>query len=80
MTCPAIVAQSSHVTHHACSQGIQVNVARQFQQVGIVLTDDRLISILKEMAMPLVSQVKVDNITGKQFSHTPGNRLASGPN
>jgi hypothetical protein len=57
-----------------------VNIARQFQQVGIILADDRFISILKEMAMPSVSQVEVDHITGKEFAHTLGNRLATGTN
>jgi hypothetical protein len=57
-----------------------VNVARQFQQVGILLTDDRFISVLKEMTGSFMAQVKINNITGQKLLHTPENRLTTGPN
>jgi hypothetical protein len=80
MTRPPIIIQFLQTTHHARSHRIQVNVARQFQQVGIVLTDDRFISVLKEMAGSFMTQVKINNITGQKLLHTPENRLTTGPN
>ena len=57
-----------------------MNISRQFQQVGILLTDDRFIPVLKEMATSFVPQVKFDYIAGEKFLHALGNGLASRSN
>jgi len=54
-----------------------MDVACQFQEIGIVFTDDRFVSVLKEMARPFVSQIKVNHITGEKLLHTSRKRLAA---
>jgi hypothetical protein len=46
-----------------------VNVSRQFQEVRIFFTENRFIPILKQVAIPTISPVKPDHITGQQLAH-----------
>src|SRR3990172_11633539 len=46
-----------------------MDVAHQLPQVRIFLAEDRLISILKEMAVALMATVEPDCIAGKQATH-----------
>jgi len=43
-----------------------MDVAHQFQQIGLFLTQNRLISVLKQMAKTVVTAVVGDNITGEK--------------
>src|SRR4030042_3954470 len=46
-----------------------MNVADQFQQIGVLLTDNRFVTILKQMATPAMSQIISDGITRQKTSH-----------
>jgi hypothetical protein len=51
-----------------------MDVAGQFQKIRVLLDDDRLIAVLKEMAGPLVPAIEIDHIAGQQLLHTPKER------
>jgi hypothetical protein len=57
-----------------------VNIADQFQQVWLVLADNRLVSILEEVTKPLVPMVEVHDVTREQLSHALRERIAARPN
>ncbi len=54
-----------------------MDISCQFQEIGIVLTDDGFISVLEKMATSFVPQVKSDHIPGEKLLHAPGNGLAA---
>jgi hypothetical protein len=43
---------------------IQVNIPHKLQQIRILLTDDRLISILEKVSNPFMPAIKTDRISG----------------
>ena len=56
-----------------------MNVPDQLQEIGLVLTDDGLIAILKEMAVPFVAPVKGNGIAGHQAPHQPAQGNIAAP-
>ena len=46
-----------------------MDIADQFQQVRVFFADDGFVSVLEEVACPLVSFVEGDGVTGHEFSH-----------
>jgi hypothetical protein len=46
-----------------------MNIAHQLQQIGIFLTQNGFISVLKQMAKTAVTAVVIDNITGQKPLH-----------
>ena len=44
-------------------------VPNQFQEVGVLIADDGLISVLEEMAAAVVAKVEDDGVTGEQAPH-----------
>jgi len=42
-----------------------VDISCQFEKIRIFLADDRLVTILEKMAMPLVAKIEIDHITGQ---------------
>jgi len=50
--------------HNPCHQWIQVSIPNEFQQVWLLFTHDRLVPILKQMAMPSALQIVANGIAG----------------
>ncbi len=50
VTGPGVFVEFFEVLNQLCPQGIQVDVADQFQEIRIFFTDDGFISVLEEMA------------------------------
>ena len=48
---------------------IQVDVSYEFKEVRTFLADDRLIAVLKEIAVSSLSLVEMDGIPGQKPSH-----------
>jgi len=46
-----------------------VNVPREFQEIGVFLTDNGLVAVLKEMSPALVSPVEIHHISCQQLPH-----------
>jgi len=49
-----------------------MNIANQFPQIGIFLTDNRFVPILKKLAVTFVPAVEADRVSSKESSHQPG--------
>jgi len=58
--------------HHPCSHRIENHVARQLQQVGVLLHQDRLVSSLKDMAGALVDAIEPLGIDAVELTHALG--------
>jgi hypothetical protein len=54
--CPlvAISVQFAEGFYHACPEGIKMYIADQFCKIGIFITDDGWVSILKQIPMAFV--------------------------
>jgi len=46
-----------------------MNVAEQFQQLGIFLDEERLEAVLKDVACPLGPAVETDSVAGVEGPH-----------
>jgi hypothetical protein len=46
-----------------------MDVPNQFKKIGFLFTNDGAVAILKEMAGAVVSEVKVDGVSGEQAPH-----------
>ena len=50
-----------------------MNIPYQLLKVGVFLTNDGFISILKKMAVAFVAEIKADSVSRKEPSHDGGN-------
>jgi hypothetical protein len=71
MTRPGIPVQLPQILNHPSSQRIQVNVSHEFQQVRILLANNRFVTILEEVATPLMSLIEINGMPGQQTLHDP---------
>lgn len=72
MSAPGISVEGIHVLNDSGPQRVQVDIPQQFQQIGIPVADDGFIAILKQVADPVVAQVKGNGITSQQAAHKMG--------
>lgn len=49
-----------------------MNISNQFEKVGILFTNNRFVSILKQMSRTFVPEVEVDGIAGEKSAHQGG--------
>src|SRR4030066_2113107 len=54
-----------------------MNVTDQFQEIGVLLTDNRFVTILKQMATPVVFQIISDGMTRQKTPHQFRNSLGT---
>lgn len=59
MAADGITVQPGKIRLETGSQGIQMNVAYQFPQVGVLLAQNRFIAVLKQLAVPFVRPLKL---------------------
>jgi len=57
------------VGYKVCSEGIEVEVADELEQVGFLLTQDGLVPVLKEIAVAPVAPVEIGRISGEESPH-----------
>ena len=69
MTVKGISGQLIEILHHSSPQRVQVDIANQLQKVGLLLAQNRFISILEQVAPPSVPAVIGHRIAGKQSPH-----------
>ena len=72
MTRPGIEVETINSFYKVGSQGVQVDIANEFEEVRIFLAHDRLVTVLEEMAPSVVPQVEGDGIAGQESSHEGG--------
>ena len=51
---PGIPPEPPEIGHQAGTQGVEVEVAHEFQEVGLLLHHDGLVAVLEEVAGALV--------------------------
>jgi hypothetical protein len=54
-----------------------MNITDQLQEIGVLLTDNRFVTILKQMATPVVFQIISDGVTRQKTPHKFRNSLAT---
>ncbi|OGU18905.1 MAG: hypothetical protein A2X85_00665 [Geobacteraceae bacterium GWF2_54_21] len=69
MTAPRKAFKLFKIFDETCSQWVQVDVADQFKQVWLFFADNRLVTVLKQMAGTSMAPVERDGIAGQQPSH-----------
>lgn len=55
--------------HKARPQGIQVNVANEFEEVRLLLDQDRLVPVLHEVTNTAVAPIEPHGVSGQQSPH-----------
>ena len=66
-----VASQGPEVRHHLGPEGIQVEVADEFQKIGFFFYDDGLVPILKEMPRALVAPVEGPRVPREERPHAP---------
>jgi hypothetical protein len=60
------------------SQRVEVNVARQLQEIDLFLAKNRLVAVLKQMPASMAAPVKASGITAQQAAHNGGDGNIAG--
>lgn len=79
VTGPGEPFQRGHICNDAGTDAIEMDVADQLQEVGVFLTEKRLVAVLEEMPGAPVSSVELLGVAGQYPSHDgcKGNTTAS---
>ena len=64
--------------HNTCAHGVEVNIADKLLQVGVFLTDNGFVTILKKLATAFVAAIKADGVSRENPSHYRGKGGESG--
>ncbi len=60
------------------TQGVQVDIAHQFQQVAVFLAKDGLVSILKDMIMAAMAAIELTGLPREDPAHARTNWCGAG--
>ena len=55
-----------------------MNITNQFHQIGVFLTEDGLVPVIKKVPATSIPAVETHGITGQKLSHNGCNRSISG--
>ena len=80
MSRPRIPPQFCHIPNEARPEWIQMNVPGDLQEILLFLTDDRLVAVLEQVAIPPVSPVEIDDVAGEEPSHALGEAALASAN
>ena len=64
-----IAGKIGKVIDDSCSYGIEMNVADEFGQIGVFPAEGRLIAVLEELAVMVMSLIEDDRMTGEEAGH-----------
>jgi len=62
MAAPRITVQFNYALDETSTQRVKVNVADQFEKIRVFLADDRLVTVLEQMAASVMAQVECDGV------------------
>ena len=79
MPAPGGALRAPQVRHQAGPEGVQVEVPHELQEVRLLLTNDRLVPVLEQMAHPAVAAIEGPAIAGEAGPHAPGQGRRPGP-
>jgi len=69
MAAPSIPVKFVHRFEEAGAQRIEMDVAHQFEKIWLFVANDRLVSVLEEMAGTPVPEVEGHGVTGQKAAH-----------
>jgi hypothetical protein len=69
VTTPRVAVKLVKIFNLPGTNLIQMNVANQLLEVPVFLTNDRVISVLEEMTVPVITQIEPHCISCKQTAH-----------
>ncbi len=69
MSGPGVAVESGEIRYQTGPQRIKVDVADQFEEIGILLADDRFVPVLKKLARPMMLPVEIEGVAGKESAH-----------
>lgn len=72
MAAPRIAVEFFHVPNNARPQGVEMDVADEFEQIYLFFANDGLITVLKEVPGASMAKVEGDGVAGKQPPHEEG--------
>jgi hypothetical protein len=68
---PRVAVEGGHVRQQAGAHGVEVDIAHEFQEVGVLLHNDRLEPILKEVTVAMVAPVELTSVAAEHALHEP---------
>jgi hypothetical protein len=68
---PGVALQRPEVGDHLRAEGVQVDVADQFEQVGFFFHHDGLVAVLKQVADAFVAPIERAGVSGEERAHAP---------
>jgi len=64
VTGPGVCVEFVEVLNQFGLERVEVNIADQFEEIRVFFADDGFVSVLEEVACPLMSFVEGDGISG----------------
>ncbi len=75
---PSVAVEGGKIRHEPGPQRIEMDVAHQFEQVGILLADDRFVAVLKKVPRALMAAIEIEGIAGEKSAHEGGQPRGAG--
>ena len=75
---PCIAVEGGEIGNQSGPQRIEVDIANQFEEVGIFLADDGFVAVLKEMPGTVVTAIEIDGIACEKSAHEGGEPAMAG--
>ena len=77
MAAVGIIVQCPHIFDQSGTKRIKMDVPNEFAQVSLFLSQYRLVTVLEEVSMPVVSTVIIHGMTGQLSSPYSRNWIGS---
>jgi hypothetical protein len=77
---PGEAGEAPEIRDDLGAEGIQMEVADQFQEVRLLLHHDGLVPVLEEVPDALMAAVEGPGVAGEQRPHAPGQGAGPRPN
>jgi len=78
MARPRVGPKGAEIRHKPGAERVEVDIAHQVFEVGILLTDNRFIAVLKEMSGTFVPAIKTGGVSGQKSCHNRRQRHCTG--
>jgi hypothetical protein len=80
MTGPGEALKRAQIVEDTRAEGVQVQIANEFQKINLLVDHDGFVAILEHVAGPLVTTIELSSIAGQERSHAPTYRTRVRPN
>ena len=69
MTCKGETIKVGQSGNNVRTNGVEMNVADQFFEVGILLAYDGFVAVLEELTCPAIAAVEGNDVPGQELAH-----------